>query len=94
MRFLMLRPGTEGSAQRLQATCSDGRLDILVGVEPFNDDGTFGLHVCVGHRDRLPTNDEVKMVGDKLFGRTPYNEETPVGSKQRHLWETMGILIA
>lgn len=94
MKFFMMPPGQPGSAQQMQCTCIDGRINILLGIEPFNDDGSFGLHVSLRHqKDRVLTETEIKAIGDKLFGRTPWKEENIPGMVHHHLWEICGGII-
>lgn len=91
--FLM--PGTRQHIAKVD----DGFLRMLSAVEPFNNDGSSGLHVSVSHSSRggavtgfgrPATDQELAAVAAHFFGEANFEENnsgaTP-GDTLRHLWE-------
>lgn len=81
------------TAKCYRAERPDGFLNVIVATEPFNPDGSSGLHVSVSHScpylidQRKPTDDEVRQVAQQFFGELKHEEQNTPRSLVRHLWQ-------
>jgi len=80
-------PGMPGPFQGMSVQAIDGTILIVVGLEPINEDESYGIHVSCRHGSRQVSDDELKAIGDKLFNGKPYKEENAPRNLARHLWE-------
>lgn len=88
-----LRSVLHQSAKCYRAERPDGLLHVIVATEPFNLDGSSGLHVSVSHScpylldQRKPTDDEMRQVAQQFFGDIKHEEQNTPRSLARHLWQ-------
>lgn len=82
-------PGTK----LYESSAIGGTLNVFVAMEPFNDDGSSGIHVSASlTRDTVhqtpPSDDDMRAIAAEFMVGRDYEEQSINGSLVRHLWET------
>lgn len=79
-------------AQLYESSAIGGTLNVFVSIEPFNDDGSSGVHVSASlTRDTAhqtpPSDDDMRAIAAEFMVGRDYEEQSIKGSLVRHLWE-------